>query len=91
MLIDLGAAEPGLVAGGLQAGDALVTSAQLSPIATYEGRIVGENIVNGASKTPDYKNIPSAVYTVPALSSVGMTESEADQSGLKYDVNKSAN
>ena len=71
------------------AGDALVTTAQLSPIATYEGRIVGENIVNGASKTSDYKNIPSAVYTVPALSSVGMTESEAEQSGLKYDVKSS--
>jgi len=68
------------------AGDALVTSAQLSPIATYEGRVVGQNIVDGAHKAPDYSVIPSAVYTVPALSSVGLTEVEAGQSGLDVEV-----
>jgi glutathione reductase (NADPH) len=68
------------------AGDALVTSAQLSPIATYEGRIVGQNIIEGAHKSPDYAVIPSAVYTVPALSSVGMTEAEAGQAGIDIEV-----
>lgn len=68
------------------AGDALVTSAQLSPLATYEGRIVGQNIVNGDNKKPDYSVIPSAVYTIPALSSVGMTEAEANDSGLDIEV-----
>jgi len=65
------------------AGDALATSAQLSPIATYEGRIVGQNIVEGPSVKPDYDAAPSAVYTVPALSSVGLTEDEANGRGLK--------
>ena len=68
------------------AGDALVTSAQLSPLATYEGRVVGQNIVNNDNKKPDYSVIPSAVYTVPALSSVGMTEAEANNSGLDIDI-----
>jgi glutathione reductase (NADPH) len=68
------------------AGDALVHSAQLSPLATYEGRIVGQNIVNGAQLKPDYSIVPSAVYTVPALSSVGMTEAEAKQAGLDVEV-----
>ena len=63
------------------AGDALVHSAQLSPIATYEGRIVGHNIVHGPEQTPDYAVLPSAVYTVPALSSVGLTEKEATDAG----------
>jgi glutathione reductase (NADPH) len=71
------------------AGDALVISAQLSPVATYEGRIVGENIVNDASKSPDYTVMPSAVYTVPALSSVGLTEAEAEQSDTDYEVHTS--
>ena len=53
------------------AGDALVHSAQLSPLATYEGRIVGQNIIDSAQLKPDYSIVPSAVYTVPALSSVG--------------------
>jgi glutathione reductase (NADPH) len=68
------------------AGDALVSSAQLSPIATYEGRIVGQNIVHDANKSPDYSVIPSAVYTVPALSSVGMTEAEASKAGIEVEI-----
>ena len=68
------------------AGDALVTSAQLSPLATYEGRIVGQNIVNNDNKKPDYSVIPSAVYTIPALSTVGMTEAEANNSSIDIEV-----
>lgn len=68
------------------AGDALVHSAQLSPLATYEGRLVGQNIVENAGIKPDYSIVPSAVYTVPALSSVGMTETEAKQAGIDVDV-----
>ena len=68
------------------AGDALVHSAQLSPLATYEGRIVGQNIIEDANLIPDYSVVPSAVYTVPALSSVGMTEVEAVQAGIDVEV-----
>jgi len=68
------------------AGDALVHSAQLSPLATYEGRIVGQNIVEGNNVKPDYSIVPSAVYTVPALSSVGMSEAEAETAGLEFDA-----
>jgi glutathione reductase (NADPH) len=68
------------------AGDALVGSAQLSPLATYEGRIVGRNIVEGAKHRPDYTVVPSAVFTVPAVSSVGLTEAEAAEQGLDVAV-----
>ncbi|MEM7562560.1 MAG: NAD(P)/FAD-dependent oxidoreductase [Pseudomonadota bacterium] len=68
------------------AGDALVHSAQLSPLATREGRIVGKNIVEGAQYKPDYSIIPSAVYTVPALSSVGLSEMEAEKAGVEYEA-----
>jgi glutathione reductase (NADPH) len=67
-------------------GDALVTSPQLSPLATYEGRIVGRNIVEGPVETPNYDIVPNCVYTVPALASVGMTEAEASEKGLKAKV-----
>lgn len=65
-------------------GDALVSSAQLSPIATYEGQIVARNIVAGTEEAPDYRSVPSCVYTVPALASVGLTEAEAKARGLKF-------
>ena len=67
-------------------GDALVTSAQLSPLATYEGQLVGRNIVRGAKEQPDYRTIPSCVYTVPALASVGLTQAQAEKKGLKFEV-----
>ena len=67
-------------------GDALVGPAQLSPLATYEGRLVGRNIVEGANLKPDYSVVPSAVYTVPALASVGLTEEQATEQGLDVEV-----
>ena len=68
------------------AGDAVVQTAQLSPTATYEGQIVGHNIVHGPTRTPDYRVLPSAVYTVPALASVGLTGKEAADQGLDIAV-----
>jgi glutathione reductase (NADPH) len=70
------------------AGD-LLASPQLSPIATYEGRIVGRNIAEGAKVKPDYASIPSCVYTVPALASVGLTETAAREKGLKVSIKTS--
>jgi glutathione reductase (NADPH) len=67
-------------------GDAVAGHAQLSPIATYEGRIVGRNIVDGPRHTPDYASIPSCVFTVPALASVGLTQAVAEQHGIDLNV-----
>lgn len=67
-------------------GDVLSGPPQLAPIATYAGHIVGRNIVEGARHTPDYASIPSAVYTVPALASLGLTEAQAREKGLKIKV-----
>ena len=67
-------------------GDAVPTSPQLSPIATYEGDIVGRNIVEGPKYSPDYASIATAVYTVPPLASVGLTEAAARQNGFSIDV-----
>jgi glutathione reductase (NADPH) len=67
-------------------GDALWSSPQLSPIATYEGGIVGRNIVEGPRHKPDYASIPSCVYTVPALASVGLTAAKAAELGHRVKV-----
>jgi glutathione reductase (NADPH) len=67
-------------------GDALWSSPQLSPIATYEGRIVGRNIVEGPVAKPDYRTIPSCVYTIPAFASVGVTEAKAREQGKPIKV-----
>ncbi|TIO99520.1 MAG: NAD(P)/FAD-dependent oxidoreductase, partial [Mesorhizobium sp.] len=43
-------------------GDAVWNSPQLSPVATYEGGIVGRNIVDGAKHRPDYSHTPASLY-----------------------------
>jgi glutathione reductase (NADPH) len=67
-------------------GDAVATTPQLSPIATYQGRIVGRNIVEGPRHVPDYAGIPACVFTVPALASVGLTQAAAEAQGLDLRV-----
>jgi len=64
-------------------GDVLSGPPQLSPIATYEGRLVGANIVEGPKHRPDYENLPSCVYTIPALATVGLSEAKAKDKCLK--------
>jgi glutathione reductase (NADPH) len=70
-------------------GDALWSAPQLSPVATYGGRLVGRNIVEGPVAKPDYSSIPSCVFTVPALASVGLTEAKARENGraIKVEAN----
>lgn len=67
-------------------GDAVATSPQLSPIATYEGRIVGRNIVDGPKYVPDYASVPACVFTVPAFASVGLTQAAAEERGIDVHV-----
>lgn len=69
-------------------GDVVPNSPQLSPIATYEGNIVGRNIVEGPIHRPDYASVPNSVYTVPALASLGLTERAAREKGCPIRVHK---
>lgn len=50
---------------------------QLAHVASAEAICAVTNIVRGQNKMFDYKAVPNCVYTVPEVSSVGMTESEA--------------
>ncbi len=52
--------------------------------ATYDGPIAALNSVKGEEKKVDYRIVPRAIFSEPALASVGLTESKAKESG--YDV-----
>src|SRR6478672_10679823 len=58
----------------------------LTPVASYEAEIVASNLLQGNHLKPNYKGIPSVVFTIPPLSSVGMLEEEAKEKGLIYKV-----
>ncbi|MGH7510765.1 MAG: dihydrolipoyl dehydrogenase family protein [Gemmatimonadales bacterium] len=52
-------------------------SLPLTPVAAYESVLVASNLLEGNSRTPDYRGIPSVVFTIPPLAGVGLTEVEA--------------
>lgn len=69
------------------AGDSAASEGlNLTPVAVMEGHAVAANILKGNSKRPDYTEMPSAVFTLPTLAAVGMTEKQARASGVDFKV-----
>jgi glutathione reductase (NADPH) len=71
------------------AGDAAASGGPpLTPVAGYEGMIVAANLLKGNHRKGNYLGIPTVVFTIPALASVGLNERGAREQGLKYGVKK---
>ena len=60
---------------------------QLAHVASKEGIVAVEHIAGGRGRMK-YHCIPSCVYTVPEVASVGMTEAEAREKGISYTVGR---
>jgi len=71
------------------AGDAVPGRPQLSPLATYEGRLVGTNLVRDDARPVANDRPPAVIHTVPALATVGLDERGARAAGLDFDVRES--
>jgi glutathione reductase (NADPH) len=68
------------------AGDAAATAgAPLTPVAALEAKVVAANLLEGNRVTPEYTGVPSAVFTIPELVRVGLTEAEANAQGLDFE------
>ncbi|GAB4018065.1 dihydrolipoyl dehydrogenase family protein [Spirosoma koreense] len=67
-------------------GDVANKGLPLTPLASYEGRIVAQNLLNGNQMTFANDPVPTAVFTIPTLASVGLTEEQAKQQGRKTKV-----
>ena len=70
------------------AGDAVLPpgAIPLTPVASHEGAVIASNLLHGDRKRPDYRGIPSVVFTSPPLASVGLTEAEARRQGIEVHV-----
>jgi glutathione reductase (NADPH) len=55
----------------------VIDRVQLTPVALAEAMVVAQNLFGGAQRTLDYEFIPSAVFSTPAVGTVGLTEDEA--------------
>jgi len=71
------------------AGDAAANSGlPLTPVASAEGHVVASNMLKGNHRKPNYAGVPTVVFTVPPLASVGLREDEARQKGLKFKIKR---
>jgi len=69
-------------------GDASATPLQLATTADMDADVAAENILSGNHQKADYELVPSAVFTLPPLAGIGMSESEATKSGLRFHINR---
>jgi glutathione reductase (NADPH) len=63
---------------------------QLTPVAIAEGQAVAETLFHANPKTPDYENVPTAVFSQPNLGTVGLTEAQARERYRAVDIYKSS-
>jgi glutathione reductase (NADPH) len=67
------------------AGDSAATAGlPLTPVAALEGEVAAANLLEGNHRRPDYAGVPTVVFTIPALASVGLQEAAARERGLKF-------
>ncbi|MGO3184286.1 MAG: dihydrolipoyl dehydrogenase family protein [Aequorivita sp.] len=61
-------------------------SLPLTPTSSQEARIVSLNIRKGNHTKMDFPPVPSVVFTIPQVATIGLTEEEAKEKGYNYVV-----
>jgi glutathione reductase (NADPH) len=71
---------PAVYAGG----DAAASGPPLTPKADHDAAVLTANLLEDNRRTVDYRGLASAVFTLPPLASVGLTEAAARASGRVF-------
>ncbi len=66
------------------AGDCVDTPFQLTPAASMEASVAAHNIIHGNFQTVNRFGVPSTVFTIPSLASVGYLEKDLAEQGIQY-------
>ncbi len=67
----------------------VIGNMQLTPVAIAEAMHFVAHAFEGSSKVMDYNNIPTAVFTLPNIATVGLTEEMARKKYNSIDIYKS--
>ena len=62
----------------------------LTPVAIREGHCFAETVFNDNPISPDHEDVPTAVFSQPAIGTCGLTEAEAEARYPALDVYLSA-
>jgi len=70
------------------AGDAAMSGPPLTPVASHDAKVAAANMLKGNHLKPNYLGVPSVAFTIPPIASVGLSEKQAREQGLKFRVHK---
>ena len=65
------------VANHFAIGDCGDSGLPLTPVASYEARLLADNLLEGKDRTINYFPIPTVAFTLPPITAVGMTAEQA--------------
>lgn len=69
------------------AGDCADSGPNLTPVSANEARVAAKNLLSGRDdRAIDYPPIPSAVFTLPPVAAVGLSEVAAREQGLDFEA-----
>ena len=61
----------------------IINKPNLTPVAIEQGRVFSDNFFNNQKRKVNYENIPKAVFTIPEISTVGLSEKKLWRFTLK--------
>ncbi len=64
----------------------IIKKPNLTPVAIEQGRVFADNFFSDHNRKVNYENIPKAVFTIPEISTVGLSEEEAKEIYLEENV-----
>lgn len=65
-------------------GDAASSGPPLTPVSSHDAKVAAANMLGGNHETPNYLGVPSVAFTSPPIASVGLSEMQARERGIKF-------
>jgi glutathione reductase (NADPH) len=60
----------------------------LTPVATAKGQALAERLFAGGKRHVSLENVPTAIFSSPPIGTVGLSEEQAKERGIRFDVFK---
>jgi glutathione reductase (NADPH) len=67
-------------------GDAASSGPPLTPVSSHDAKVAAANMLNGNHTMPDYLGVASVAFTDPPIATVGMSEQQVRDSGVKFRI-----
>ena len=67
-------------------GDCADSGLPLTPVVSYDGQLLTDNLFGGKDRKLDYYPIPTVAFCLPGMASVGMTAKQAEEDERELEI-----